>query len=60
MQGDGVMCKYLSKNQTKYFLLVHFCSYRHSLIAVFGQKVKDMILEFTQSVELITREAVQK
>jgi len=38
MQQDGVMCKYFSKNQTKYFLMV---KYLHPLLSVFGQEVKE-------------------
>jgi len=47
------MYKYSFKNRTKYFLLVHLCSYRHPLIAVLEQKVNDKILEFSFSVGLI-------
>lgn len=52
MQQGGVMHKYFSKNQTKYFLLVHLIfvvKYRHPLLAVFGQEVKDKIQEIAQT-----------
>jgi len=46
------VCKYISHNRKKYHLLVHLIfvvKYRKPLLSVFGDQVKDIILEVAKS-----------